>query len=390
MDRHDKPERLMSLDALRGADMLFIMGFSGVVVEICAFLGFGKDCWLAAQMSHVPWHGLHHHDTIFPLFLFLAGVSWPFSFSRQKEKGYTAARMLRKIFRRALVLSLVGLMWSGLFSFNVARYRWDSVLAHIGWCWAAAAVLHMFVRSWKTRLAVVAFLLVAHWLVLGLFTAPDASALMYSADAAISGKVASYADYGTDGFSFIGNLAGWIDRRFMPGRLHEGIFDPDGLFAKLTGTAMAMLGVFAGEVLIRKDISGKRSVLVLFLFAVLSLVLCLAWMPWCPVNKKLWTSTFVLGVGAYSFMMLAVFHWLIDVKGWRKWSFAFRVIGMNAIAIYVLRRVVSLRNISEFFLSGVASWGGEHWHALVIAVGEVAVGWLILLFLYRKKVFFKV
>ena len=84
-------KRLMSLDALRGADMLFIMGFSGAVVAFCQLLGFGKDCWLASQMVHVAWHGFRQHDTIFPLFLFLAGVSWSFSLAAQRERGRTTA-----------------------------------------------------------------------------------------------------------------------------------------------------------------------------------------------------------------------------------------------------------------------------------------------------------
>ena len=288
------------------------------------------------------------------------------------------------------MLILIGLMWGGLFSFDFARYRWDSVLAHIGLCWAAAAGLHLFVRSWKIRLALAVSLLAVHWGVLMLFTAPDAATLLSSADPVVAKKVAFYAAYGTDGFSFSGTVAGWIDRTFMPGRLHEVIFDPDGLFAKLTGTTMAMLGVFAGEILRWKDISGNRRTILLLAASVLTLVLCFAWMPWCPVNKKIWTSTFVLGVGAYSFFMLAVFYWLIDVRGWRRWCFVFRVIGMNAIAIYVLRRVVPFRHISEFFFSGVASWGDNAWKVFVIAFGEVVVGWLLLLFLYRKKIFFKV
>jgi predicted acyltransferase len=176
----------------------------------------------------------------------------------------------------------------------------------------------------------------------------------------------------------------------MPGRLHEGIFDPDGLLCKLTGLVTAMLGTFAGELLRRTDLSGNRKTLILLGAGVVSLLVCLVWMPWCPVNKKIWTPTFVLAAGSYSFIALAVFYWIIDVRGWRRWSFFFQVIGMNAITIYVIRRVVPLRPIGEFFLKGVASRGDAAWSSLVLSMGEVAVGWLILWFLYRKKVFLKV
>ena len=386
----EKGERLMSIDALRGADMLFIMGFSGAVVALCQLLGFGKDCWLATQMTHVTWHGFRHHDTIFPLFLFLAGVSWPFSYASQIAKGRTTAAILRKMAVRVAALVFLGLVSSSLFAFKVEVFRYDSVLAHIGVCWAAAALLYMFVRSVKARLAIAAALLVAHWLILRFFSAPDAAALLSSTDPTVAKKVASYAAYGTDGFSFTGNIAGWIDRTFMPGRLHEGIFDPDGLLGKITGTVTAMLGVFAGELLRRKEVPGGRKTLILAGAGILSLAACLAWRPWCPVNKKLWTATFVLASAAYSFGALALFYWTIDVRGWRRWTFFFRVIGMNSIAIYMLMDIVPFRAMSKFFFSGVAGLGNVHWSALVLCLGQVALEWLVLLYLYRKGTFLKV
>ena len=125
--------RLMSIDALRGADMLFIMGFSGAVVAFCQLIGFSKDCWLATQMSHVAWHGIRHHDTIFPLFLFLAGVSWPFSLASQIERGRSTRQIVLKVVRRALTLWLLGLMaYSVFWKFDFVHLRYDPVLAHIG------------------------------------------------------------------------------------------------------------------------------------------------------------------------------------------------------------------------------------------------------------------
>ena len=386
----DKKERLMSIDALRGADMLFIMGFSGVVVAFCQLFGFGKDCWLATQMSHVLWHGLRHHDTIFPLFLFLAGVSWPFSYASQMARGRTTGQIVRKILLRVIALVFLGMVSAKFFAFDVKSYRYDSVLAHIGVCWAMAALLYMCVKSFTWRLVIAVLLLVAHFALLTFCSAPDAAELLASTDPAVIKKVAAYAATGTDSFSFIGNIAGWVDRAFMPGRLHEGIFDPDGLLAKMTGVVTAMLGVFAGELLRKRELSGSRKSVFLFGAGAVALILCLAWRPWCPVNKKIWNSTFVLAAGAYSYLMLALFYWIIDVKGWRRWTFFFRVIGMNSITIYVMMRFVDFRTISTFFLSGVASWGNAHWSALVIGLGQVTLAWLVLLYLYRKNTFLKV
>lgn len=386
----EQRERLMSLDALRGADMLFIMGFSGVLVALCSLLGFGKECWLATQMKHVAWHGFHHHDTIFPLFLFLAGVSWPYSLAGQRARGRTTCQIIRKILLRVAMLTLLGMVSASFFAFDVKNYRYDSVLAHIGVCWAVAALLYMFVKSFKVRLAIAAALLAIHFIVLKFFAAPDAAALLASTDPVVAKKVAAYAAYGTDSFSFTGNIAGWIDRTFMPGRLHEGIFDPDGLLAKVNGVVTALLGVFAGELLRRKELSGTRKTAFLLGAGCVALVLCLVWRPWCPVNKKIWTSTFILAAGAYSYLMLAIFYWIIDVKGWRGWTFFFRVIGMNSITIYVMMRFIPFPSISRFFFTGVAESGNAHWSALVLLLGQIAVEWLVLWYFYRKGTFLKV
>ena len=387
----EKKDRLMSLDALRGADMLCIMGGSAVVVALCQLLGFGKDCWLAEQMTHVVWHGFRQHDTIFPLFLFLAGVSWPFSYASQRERGRTTAQILLKIAGRVAALIFLGLFGAKLFGFDFAHLRWDSVLAHIACCWAAAALLYMFVKSVKVRLAIAAALLVGHWLLLTFCSAPDAGQLLASTDPVVAKKVASYAAFGTDSFSFTGNIAGWVDRTFMPGVLHEGIFDPDGLLGKLTGVVTALFGVFAGELLRRKEVTGNRKTLVLLGAGAATLALCLVWRPWCPVNKKIWTSTFVLAAGSYSFFMLAIFYWIIDVKGFRKWTFFFRVIGMNSITVYIMMRFMGFRSIGNYFLCGLAKLGGNpHWEALVLSLGQVLVAWIVLWYFYRKNTFLRV
>ncbi len=384
-----KSGRLMSLDALRGADMLFIMGFSSAVISFCAWIGL-KDCWVATQMTHVAWHGFRHHDTIFPLFLFLAGVAWPFSYASQVAKGRTTAAILRKIGFRVLALFFLGMVSANFFAFKFETYRYDSVLAHIAVCWAGAALLYMFVRNWKVRLAIIFALLAVHWAVQYFLTAPDAAALLASTDPAVAKKVASYAVYGTDNFSFTGNIAGWIDRTFMPGRLHEGIFDPDGLLAKVSGIPLALLGVLAGELLRSERFSGNRKTLILLGAGLAALALTFAWRPWCPVNKKIWTATFVLASASYAFILLAVFYWIIDVKGFRRWSFFFRVIGLNSITIYVAMRFVGFSQMSRFFFGGIAGFGDKDWSSFVFAMGAVAIEWLVLFFLYRKNTFLKV
>ena len=384
-------ERLMSLDALRGADMLFIMGFSGVLIALCPLLGFSKDCWLATQMTHVAWHGIRQHDTIFPMFLFLAGVSWPFSFSGQQARGRTTGRIVCKIIIRVFFLSLLGLMRSEAFwKFDFASVRYDSILAHIGICWAVAALLTMFIRSFWTRLAIVAALLVAHFLAFVLFSAPDAASLLTSTDADTARRVASYAAYGTDNFSFTGNIAGWIDRTYMPGRLSEVVFDADGLLAKVTGIAIALCGMSAGELLRRQDASGWRKTFLLLGAGGVCMILSWAWSPWCVINKKLWTSSFSLAAVGYSLVALALFYCVIDVLHWRRWAFPFRVLGMNSISIYMLMYFVGFYAISKKVFAGVASFGDTSWASMVYALGQVLIEWLVLLWFYRKNTFLRV
>jgi predicted acyltransferase len=109
-----------------------------------------------------------------------------------------------------------------------------------------------------------------------------------------------------------------------------------------------------------------------------------------PINKKLWSSTFVCAVGAYSLIMMALFYYIIDVRGWQKWTFPFRIIGMNSITIYMVQRIVNFGGISRFFLGGIAGLCNEQWGAVINAAGFVMVGWLFLYFLYRQKIFLKI
>ena len=381
--------RLLSIDALRGADMLMITGFAGVVTALCEALGM-KGCWLAEQFVHAPWRGVRFEDTIFPLFLFLAGVSWPFSLAKSRAVGRTTAEIVRRILTRAFWLAVFGFTYAPFFRLDFAAVHWVSVLTHIGVCWAGAAFLYLFVGGWRARLAVAGGVLIAYWALLRFVTAPDQAALLAATDPSVAKTVAEYAATGTDGFSFTGNLAGWVDRTFLPGRLYEGCHHADGLLAKFPGMVTALLGMLAGDWLRCGDLSGGRRTVRLLAAGGICLVLCLAGLPWCPVIKKIWTPTFVLGTAAWSFVLLAVFYWIVDVKGWRGWTFFFRVIGVNAITVYLMRRFISFRFTSEFFLGGISATLPGGWGQVLLALGYIASWWLVLLLLYRHKIYLRV
>jgi len=364
-------ERLMSLDALRGFDMLFIMGLAPVVVGLCNALGFGDGCWLARQMHHVEWHGFAQYDTIFPLFLFIAGVAFPFSCTKMREKGWSASRICGKIAWRAFALVMLGMIYNGLFEKGFGDVRWASVLGRIGLAWAFAALLYL-AFSLRTRIVVAVGVLVGYWAAMRYAVVPNAPA-------------------GADPWSVEWNLAAYVDRRFLPNPLGKIGPDPVGILSTFPAVVTAMLGAFTGEfVRWRGRFNGGAKTLGMLVAAVILLVAGLAWSNWMPINKKLWSSTFVLVAGAYSLALFAVFYWIVDVKMWRRWTLFFRVVGMNAITVYLIQRIVDFDAVSKFFVGGVAGLLPPAWAGVLVAAGHLAICWLLLWFLYRKNVFLKV
>ena len=381
----ENSKRLLSLDALRGFDMLFIMGLSVVITSLCNAFGLGDGCWLARQMRHVAWHGFAHHDTIFPLFLFIAGVAFPFSYVKMREKGRATARISAKLIYRGLMLVLLGMIYNGLLNKGFGEVRWASVLGRIGLSWMFAAFLYV-VFSCRTRIAIAVGLLFGYWAIMRFIPVPGAPA-------------------GADPWSPEWNLAAYVDRMLLPNPLGKTGADPEGILSTIPAIATAMLGMFAGEFVGghagtrdpadvgragASPIHGHGKAIAMFAAAVVMLAVGLVWSNWMPINKKLWTSTFVLVAGAYSLALFAAFYWIVDVKMWRGWTFPLRVVGMNAITIYLLQRIVDFDAISRFFLGGVAGLLPQLFGAALISLGHLAFCWLALWFLYRKNVFLKV
>lgn len=362
----------MSLDALRGFDMLFIMGFAGLVTAVAHLFPGGVSDWFIAQMGHAQWDGLFHHDTIFPLFLFIAGVSFPYSFAKQQEAGASRGKIHWKIFRRALVLILLGLVYNGLFRLQLDTLRFPSVLARIGLAWMFAALLfvHFGVR---TRAVIAAVILLGYGFFCQFVGAPDAPA-------------------GASPLSYEGCYAGYIDRMTLVPHMIGTTLDPEGILSTLPAIVTAMLGMFTGEFIRRQDntLTGAKKAAYMAGAAVVLIGIGLLWNEFVPINKKLWSSSFVCTVGGYSLAMLALFYYLIDVRGYRKWTLFFRVIGLNSITIYMAQRMINFSFTSKFFLGGLASLLPESGAEVLYSAGYVAVCWLFLYFLYRQKIFLKV
>jgi len=360
----------MSLDALRGFDMFFIMGGQGIVLALCTiFPGWFSDA-VTTQMGHVEWDGFAFYDMIFPLFLFLAGVSFPFSLAGSLRKGVGRSRIYKQIVRRGIILVALGLVYNGLFALNFAELRYASVLGRIGVAWMLAAIIFMNVDA-RRIIWIVAGILLFYWGLIGLFPAPDAPA-------------------GFGPYTFEGNLVGYIDRLLLPGRLYNGTFDPEGILSTIPAVCTALLGMLAGRIVRNEGKSGNSKALMLAATGAALVIAGLVWSLGMPINKSLWSSSYVCFAGGLSFMLFALFYYVVDVLSLRLWAFFFTVIGVNSITIYLGQRIINFSSIANFFSRGLVRLSPELVQGLISSVFFVAISWLFLYFLYRKKIFLRV
>ncbi len=363
-------ERLKSLDALRGFDMFWIMGGADLFVLLASITGLPALQWWANQMGHVAWHGFHAYDMIFPLFLFIAGVSFPFSVAKRMTESAGKRALYRHIFRRGFLLVLLGMLYNNGLSFDFAHIRYASVLGRIGLAWMFAALIFLHARQTKILFAWFAGLLLVYWLLFVIFKAPDLG--------------------DPDHFSMKGNIAGYIDRLLLPGKLCCYTFgDNEGLLPTMSATATGLSGMLAGKLLMY-DAKPMKKVVWLLLAGVVCMIIGQVWNLFFPINKNLWSSSFVCWVGGLSLLLLAVFYLIIDVWKWQKWAFFFVVIGMNPITIYLAKRIIRFDQATQFFFEGMAALFPEPWRPFVLAVGFLSVAWAFLFFLYKKKIFLKV
>ena len=368
----EKGKRLDSLDALRGLTMFWITGGATLVSALALLVTGDKNAWLCQQMTHVPWAGLHIYDLIFPTFLFITGVTFPFSTAKRLERGDSKAAIAWNILRRALVLIALGAVYEEIQKLDWAHFRVWSVIGRIGLVWGVAALMTLCCRL-RTCVAVALVILVGWWLFYRWVPAPG----------------------GEWGVNYLFNpkdaFARWFDTQYLT-TAHRG----EGGLTSIAMLPTAFLGIWAGQYLrLAKDglTPGLKTLTMLGAALAMIALGCLwAWPSWgCPVIKNCWSGSFVLVAGGISLALLAIFYWLIDVKGWKAWSFYFRVIGMNAIAIYLSVKFFPLRPTGRMFLGALVTVSNSPaWFEVVSSFGQLAVGWLILYFCYRKKIFFKV
>lgn len=363
--------RLYSLDALRGFDMLWITGGQKLVFALATVTGWPLFEWMNSQMHHVEWNGFAFYDMIFPLFLFLAGVSMPYSFAARSARGESRRKIYLHAVKRMLILVVLGMLVNRILELNPDNLRFASVLGRIGVAWFLAA---MIVLNAGIRWQVAWFwgLLIIYCLLMLLVPVPGFGAGVLTPE---------------------GNLAGFIDRLLLPGTMYTEFNEPEGILSTIPSVSTALLGVFAGHLLRleRGGLNGMRKALIIIGAGIISLLLGMLWGTFFPVNKNLWTSSFVLYAGGWSLMLLGLFYLIIDVWRIKKWAFFFVVIGMNSITIYVLQhRILRFDIIRDFFLKGIYDLSPATVQPFISSLGYIAVVWLFLWFLYRNRIFLRV
>jgi predicted acyltransferase len=395
--------RLLSLDALRGFDMFWILGGDELVqacYRVCGSPKSGPLDVLHEQFEHCDWQGFHLEDLIFPLFVFIAGVSLVFSLAKTIEReGRSVA--ISRIIRRGLLLVACGIVYYGGISHGWGGVRLLGVLQRIGLAYMIAGLLFCFL---KPRALIIACLgiLIGYW---GLMTfvpirdihlddesihalrdqtgIADPHLLFARTTATVSGHF-------EPGY----NLSDHLDFQYLPGRKWDKYYDPEGMLSTLGAIASCLLGVFAGLLLRDRALSDQRRLAVMVIAGVAMVAVGLLWGCQFPVVKKIWTSSFVLVAGGWSMLLLAAFHWLIDLRGMRAWTAPFVWIGMNAITVYLIENMVPLGNIAGRFLGGpvkgllndgIAGGLGD----LMIIVGQFGLILLIAWYLHRKQIFMR-
>ena len=363
-------ERLLSLDVLRGFDMFWIVGGGMLIISLADVTGWGWLHSLAEQMEHTSWEGLHFEDIIFPLFMFISGVAIPYSIISKAEKGIRRNDLLKKVVKRGFILVVLGILYNGALEGSYSEVRFASVLGQVGLGYMFAAIIVLYANSIKSRL---------FWLA-GIFSA-----------IAILQLAIPVPGYGAGQFTGDGVINAWIDQTFLPGVLYCGTFDPEGLLCIVSAITVTLMGSIAGSILRDGNPASLKKTGILSATGASLIVISLLFSLVYPIIKSVWTVPFDLITSGISFLLLAAFYYVIDLKKWTGGIssyilFFFKVIGMNSIAIYMLNRIVDFGSIARFFLG----WTGSSASEWIIIFGSIVLEWLLLYYLYKKESFIRV
>ena len=366
--KDEKQGRLNSLDTLRGFDMLWIIGGGALIGALSKSTGWSWLEPLAKQMHHVSWAGFHFEDLIFPLFMFISGVAIPFALTSRLEKGIAKSALHKKIFQRMVLLVIFGILYNGILKNGFSEIRYPSVLSQIGIAYFFAALIVINTTTSRARIL---------WLagILG--------------GIAILQNFVPVPGYGAGVFTPEGTINALIDQHLLPGILIYDTYDPEGVLCIISAISVTLMGTMAGVILRDKKVVPNRKTIILIISGVSLVIIALALSTVYPIIKKIWTVPFNLLTAGISFLLLALFYYIIDVRSWNKWIFFFKVIGLNSITIYLGSRIIDFGHISEFFLGSFAILSGNYGEVF-LAAGVIALDWIALYYLYKNKIFLRV
>jgi len=392
------PNRLLSLDALRGYTI------AGMIIVNNP----GNGSHVFAPLEHASWHGLTPTDLVFPFFLFIMGVSVVLSMRKQLKKRGDRKQLWGRILGRVVKIFLVGVFLNLWYRFDFENIRIAGVLQRIAIVYGVCALLYLVTR-WRVQTWMTGFLLVAYTALMLLVPVPmdevNRNALTSGTIERSHGtieqvQVEAQGDHSLRANVEPGtNLEAWLDRKLLPGRMYEVVWDPEGILSTFPSIATGLLGMLAGAILI-SGVSSTQRINHLFLMGVGCLILGIMWSWLFPINKNLWTSSFVLVAGGCSILGLAACTLIVDEWGYQRWAFVGKVFGSNAIVAYALAgmlwAVMQIRipglgvSIQSGFMDGLMAMG--------IAPKVVSFGWALfytafifaLVYpLYRKKIFIR-
>lgn len=422
--------RLMSLDALRGFDMFWIIGADSLVAALNKTTSNPVTRFLAYQLDHAEWQGFRFYDLIFPLFVFMVGASIVFSLTKIiNESGRAGA--VHRVLKRGLLLFVIGLIYSGGLTNPWPDMRLMGVLNRIALAYTGAGLLFVAFKP-RMLLGIFGGILIGYWALLSFVPIRDiqlekgqlamlaeqqgdiatarlfreagnastvnpsaikdsptwaAAERMY---AATTNRVAGKFEPGY-------NVVNHFDFEHLPARKYDLFFDPEGILSTLPAIATCLLGVFAGLILQNGGFSADKKLLILLGGGAACVGLGWLWGIQFPVIKKIWTSSYVLVAGGYSALLLGVFYLIVDVWKYQKWCQPFVWMGMNAITIYLVKNFLggTFSKLSARLVGGdVSNWLDKHvaqgaGNLTIAIVGLLLAFWLVR-FLYHRKIFLRV
>lgn len=365
-----KPERLTSLDIFRGITI------AGMILVNNAGSGAAYP-----PLHHAEWDGLTPTDLVFPFFVFIIGVAIPLSFNNRRVGGSGTFGLILRILRRSFLIFGIGILLHAFPTFS----HWDTiripgVLQRLSICYLCASLLALMFGP-KTLAAIAATLLIGYTAAMSYVPIPG-------------GKAGD--------LSRQGNLAAYVDRLLLPGHLYKTDYDPEGILSTIPAIASALLGVLAG-LLLRSNKSSYEKATGLLVGGTAAALAGYVWSGWVPINKALWTSSFVLVSAGFALLLLGLLYWLVEIQGWKRWAWPAVVFGTNAIAAYILAALLA-RGL------GMIQWGAEdhRWTpkkylvdqvflsfttptnaSLLYSLSFVLTCFVIIYAMYRGKVFVK-